>query len=107
MAYEICKICGRFFEKCGRELCDKCYDKDKKEYATVIEYVKTHKGAQAIEIINATKVPMKTIMRYVEQGSLSYYNEKVEVSENTTIDQKSESDLPINKKSESRSSRRR
>lgn len=79
MAYNICKVCGKFFEKNGQTLCEKCYEKDKREYDRVREFVERHSGATVLDVINSTGISMKTIMRYIEEGSLSYVEDKVKL----------------------------
>lgn len=70
LAYEICRICGRFFEKNGRRCCNSCYQKDKEEYSLVREYVLRHKGANAMEVSSNTEIPLKTIYRYIDEGRI-------------------------------------
>lgn len=79
MSYDICRICGRFFNKNGNTLCEKCLEKNKLQYNQVREYVETHNGATVLDIINATGVPLKTIMRFVEEGAFTYIEDKIEI----------------------------
>lgn len=67
MAYEICGICGRFFEKNGRKYCGHCYKKDQEEYAKVKDYILKHKGTNAMEVSKATDIPLKTIYRFIDE----------------------------------------
>jgi predicted amidophosphoribosyltransferase len=72
MAYEICKICGKMFEKDGKEYCESCYDKNKKEYDLVLDYITNHPDHIILDIITETGVSLKSINRFVEEGSISY-----------------------------------
>ncbi|MPN56723.1 hypothetical protein SDC9_204415 [bioreactor metagenome] len=79
MSYDICRICGRFFNRNGNTLCEECYEKDRLQYEKVREYVENHHNATVIDIINATSVTLKTIMRFVEEGAFTYINDKIEL----------------------------
>jgi hypothetical protein len=79
LVYDICRICGRFFDKNGNTRCNKCLEKDKRQYDKVREFVETHQNAKILDIINATGVPLKTIMRFVEEGSFTYIEGKIEI----------------------------
>lgn len=78
MAYEICKACGRMFEKSGQGYCDLCYEKNKEEYNLVLNYINENPDNQVLEIIAETGVSMKTINRFIKDGSISYKNEEKE-----------------------------
>ncbi|NLK21799.1 MAG: hypothetical protein GX308_06900 [Epulopiscium sp.] len=67
MAYDICKICGRFFPKNSREYCKECYEKDKQEYNIVRDYVLKHRGVNAMEVSNVTGISIKTIYRFIDE----------------------------------------
>jgi uncharacterized Zn finger protein (UPF0148 family) len=72
MTYEICKECGRFFEKDGKKLCNSCYEKDMEVKKKVKDYVYIHKDVTAIDVIRETGVSIKTLFRYLEEGALEY-----------------------------------
>lgn len=76
MAYEICKNCGKMFEKDGKQYCAKCYDQHEKEYKLVLDYIEKNPDNTVLEITTETKVPLKTINRLIEDGSISYKDEK-------------------------------
>ena len=79
MAYDICRICSKFFSRNGNTTCDDCTKKDKEEYDKVREFVMSHRGATVLDVINSTGISFKTIMRYVEEGTLSYTDDKIEI----------------------------
>lgn len=68
----ICKICESFFEKRTKEqnICDKCYEKDRKRYEIVKEYLLQNKDASIMNIYIDTKIPIKTIKRYIAEEKL-------------------------------------
>lgn len=70
MPYDICSICGRFFPKNGKNYCNECFEKDKKEYEIVRGYVIKHRGTNAMEVSNATGISIKTIYRFIDEGRI-------------------------------------
>ena len=72
MAYGICKICKKMFEKNGIDYCDLCYEINEKEYKLVLDYIEKNPDNTVLEIISETGVSMKTINRFVEEGIMSY-----------------------------------
>lgn len=72
LTYEICKACGKMFEKSGKKYCEACYEKNKKDYYLVLNYIRKNPDNQIMEIIAETGVSMKTINRFIEEGSISY-----------------------------------
>lgn len=74
MAYEICKVCEKMFVKNGKGYCEDCYNENKREYELVLDYISKHPNDTVLDIITETKVPLKSINRFVEEGSVSYNN---------------------------------
>ncbi|MBZ2174849.1 hypothetical protein K8M07_06255 [Schnuerera sp. xch1] len=81
MAYEICSMCGKFFKRNGRRFCEDCFEKTEKEYDLIVEYIKTHHNATVLDIISDTGVSLKTIDCLVEEGYVTYIENKVQTSE--------------------------
>lgn len=75
MAYVICKICGKMFKKDGNEYCDTCGAESKKEYDLVVDYIANHPDHIILDIITETGVSVKSINRFIEEGSISYKDE--------------------------------
>ncbi len=75
MAYDICKICSRFFERDGQPYCHSCRETDLEEYRRLREYVKHNPGVKVFEAANMTGIPIKTIMRFVEERRIHVSNE--------------------------------
>lgn len=72
LAYDICNICGKMYEKTGRQYCDGCFDENEREYRLVLDYIESHPNNTVLDIITETKVSLKTINRLVEEGTISY-----------------------------------
>ena len=68
-------MCKRMFEKNGIDYCDSCYEVNQKEYKLVLDYIERNPDNTVLDIITETGVPMKTINRFIEEGSLSYKSE--------------------------------
>lgn len=79
MSRKICDLCGRFFNVNENEirvvLCEECRVTEKENYDTVREYLYNHNGASAWEIANNTGVPLKSIERFIKDGSIMYKDE--------------------------------
>ena len=72
MSYDICDICGGMYEKSGKEYCEKCFEENEREYRLVLDYIENHPDNTVLEIITETKVSIKTINRFIEEGIISY-----------------------------------
>lgn len=68
----ICKICQKFFVKINKnqEVCHECYEKDSDEYSVVKEYLFKNSRASIMDVYFDTKIPVKTIKRYIEEGKI-------------------------------------
>ncbi|MDR7856906.1 hypothetical protein [Tissierella sp.] len=76
MAYEICKSCGKMFEKDGKPYCMDCNEKIGKENNLIMEYIREHPASTIMEIIMETGVSLKSIDRLVKDGNISYVENK-------------------------------
>ena len=65
-----CAECGRAFAYNGRDVCDKCLDKEDAKYGLVRRYVRDNPGASVIEVAEATKVNEEIVLRMVKEGRL-------------------------------------
>lgn len=72
MSYEICKRCGKFFNKNGKSYCEDCIEKTEKEHDIIIDYVMKHPNSTILDIITETGVTLKSINNLVEEGYVSY-----------------------------------
>ncbi len=67
-----CNRCGRLFKEDGfcTNLCQSCVLKDNDDFDKVRLYLYEHKTATAIELSEATNVPVEQIERYLKNGRL-------------------------------------
>ena len=77
MAYEICKRCGKMFEKSGEIYCRDCFEKTRREYEIIIRYIRKYPDAIVLDIIAETGVSFKGINCLVEDGSFTYVENKL------------------------------
>lgn len=67
------------FEKNGRIYCKSCFEKNKKEYNLITDHIRKHPNATVLDIITETKVSLKSINCFVEEGGISYIENKLSV----------------------------
>ncbi|MCL1843782.1 MAG: hypothetical protein FWF79_08210 [Defluviitaleaceae bacterium] len=67
-----CRKCDTKFEPVGLEspLCPLCQQAKDEQYIVVRELVREYPGITALEVHEATEVPMHVILRYIENGML-------------------------------------
>jgi hypothetical protein len=85
MVYEICIRCGKMFPKNGRLYCEDCFEKAEKERDLIIEYIKKDPDATILEIIRETGVSLKSIDCLVEEGHVSYVENKLKRNEDKEL----------------------
>ncbi|MBU5427796.1 hypothetical protein KQI41_15505 [Tissierella pigra] len=78
MSYMVCKRCSKMFQRNGRLYCDDCFEIIEKEHDLVIEYVRKYPDATILDIIAATGVTLKSIDCLVEEGFVSYVDNKIQ-----------------------------
>ncbi len=78
MAYEVCRRCSKMFEKNGKSYCQDCIGKTEKEHDLIIEYIRKFPDASIIDIISETGVTLKSIQCLVDDGYVSYKDNKLE-----------------------------
>lgn len=65
-----CPICGRVFAHNGRDICNKCLEKEDDDYAIVRRYVRDHPGASVSEVAEATEIDEDKILQFLRDGRL-------------------------------------
>ena len=85
MAYEICSRCGKMFFKNGSVYCEDCNEKIGKELDLIVGHIKKNPEATILEIISETGVTLKTINCLVNEGNISYVNNKLDKIEDEEI----------------------
>lgn len=77
MAYQICKRCSKMFSKNGKLYCKDCIEKAEKENDLIIDYVRQYPNSTILDIITETGVTLKSINALVEDGYVSYGDNKL------------------------------
>lgn len=83
MSYAICKRCGKMFKQNKNKYCEECFEINQREYALIREHIKQNPNATVMDIITEKKVSLKTIDILVEDGDVSYIENKLAVEDNT------------------------
>lgn len=89
MAYQICKRCGKMFMQNGNKYCEICLTKNEKEFDLIVNYIRKQANATVLDIITETGVSLKSINCLVEDGGISYAENKLNIEDNdkdSTID---------------------
>lgn len=60
------------YEKSGRQYCPSCFEENDREYKLVLDYIEENPVNTVLDIITETKVSVKTINRFIEEGIISY-----------------------------------
>lgn len=81
MAYEICKRCGKMFDKNGKTYCKDCFEKNEREYSLIYDHIRQNPNATVLDIITGTGVSLKTIDLLVEEGGISYVENKLSLND--------------------------
>ena len=64
------------FEKNKTLYCESCSRKNEKDYALIIDHIKDNPAATVMEIIAATGATLQSINCFIEDGSISYVENK-------------------------------
>lgn len=81
MSRKVCKRCNSVFEGKRWDYCDKCYEKNEKDYNAILEYLEKYPDAIVLEIIDKTGVSLKTLNRFVDEGGFSYKESNVKLDD--------------------------
>lgn len=81
MAYQICKRCNKMFEKNERVYCNSCFEKIEIEYELILKHIHKYPNATVLDIITETGVSLKTINCLVEDGGVSYVENKLSIKD--------------------------
>lgn len=65
-----CPMCGRTFAYQGRNICNKCLEKEDDDYAIVRRYVRDNPGASVAEVAEATQIDEEKILQFLRDGRL-------------------------------------
>jgi len=78
MAYEVCRVCSKMFEKDGNVYCPDCIKKTGEEHDLIIEYIKKFPNATILDIISNTGVSIKSVQCLVDDGYVAYKDNNLE-----------------------------
>ncbi|WP_141097527.1 hypothetical protein [Paenibacillus aquistagni] len=67
---ENCKRCGKVFKKAFSSFCPDCFAFIRSELTRCNEYLKNNPDSDIHELSEATEVPVKKIIRYMNEGKL-------------------------------------
>lgn len=81
MARQMCKRCNCIFEVNKKGYCDKCSDKNEKDFNAILEYLDKFPDAIVLEIIDKTGVSFKTLNRFVAEGGISYKESNIRLED--------------------------
>lgn len=70
------------FEKNGKSYCEECFEDTEKEHDLIIEYIRKSPDATILDIISNTGVTLKSIQCLVDDGHVSYKDNKLEKRDN-------------------------
>lgn len=76
ITYQICARCKKMFKKNKSLYCEPCTGKNDKDYAVIVAYIRENPGATVMEVITATGATLKSINCFIEDGSISYVENK-------------------------------
>jgi len=65
-----CSECGVLFAYSGRNICNKCLDKEEEQYKLVRRYVRDHPGASVFEVSQETDIEEEKILQFIRDGRL-------------------------------------
>lgn len=65
-----CSECGSLFAYAGRNICNKCLDREEEEYKIVRRYVRDHPGASVFEVSQETEIEEEKILQFIRDGRL-------------------------------------
>ena len=65
-----CSQCGCLFTYAGRNICNKCLEKEEEEYKIVRKYVRDHPGASVLEVSEQTEIEEENILQFIRDGRL-------------------------------------
>ncbi|MCH1625076.1 TIGR03826 family flagellar region protein [Fredinandcohnia quinoae] len=68
-----CPHCGSIFVKTNlRDVCEKCYKKEEKDFETVYQFIRKRENRTAtlVEVVKATEVDEELITKFIRTGRL-------------------------------------
>jgi len=75
----VCKVCGKLYERNGKDKCNECFQKEELAYKTIREYVLSHAGVSAIDVNKATGIPISLILKFIDEGRIELKKPKEKI----------------------------
>ncbi len=76
MALINCKKCGKLFESENNILCKRCSEELDNPYTKIKNYLYYHRGANLMQIAEATGISRSLILKFMREGKLETMNKK-------------------------------
>ncbi|MBO8163552.1 MAG: hypothetical protein H0Z34_07505 [Brevibacillus sp.] len=71
---DVCPACGGS-KRQDRYYCTDCCENEQLVYKLIRQYLRTYPHSNAIQVANATGIPISKITKYIREGSLSILGE--------------------------------
>lgn len=68
MSLASCEKCKRLFQKVRKNICPACETQEEEQYEVVRKFLADNPGRNAQEVSEETKVPIETVLRFIEEG---------------------------------------
>ena len=81
MARQMCKRCNGIFEVDKKGYCDKCRERNEKDFKAILDYLDKNPDAIVLEIIDKTGVTLRTLNRFVDEGGISYKESNIKLED--------------------------
>ncbi len=72
MALANCPRCGSLFNKIGLEFCKSCYDEEEKLLRETQEYLRQHRKAPILEVVEAIGLEQWMLDKWIEEKSITF-----------------------------------
>jgi len=65
-----CPKCGKLYVYTGRFLCPACIAAEEEEFQKIKEYLLEHRGANVLEVAQATGIEEEVIIKFIKKGRI-------------------------------------
>lgn len=69
--FRSCPTCGKMFSHPVNKLCATCNREDQELFELVRDYLRENPNATAVEVVDATEVPLKKVEEFIKSGRLT------------------------------------
>ena len=71
-----CYVCGRLFKSSYGDICSRCLEDEGSPYSKIKNYLYNNRGANALEISEATGVSITLLIKYINEEHFKVIEEK-------------------------------